>query len=106
MQPSCSPQATHPPNTRRHPRSLLASALIRKVNEVVKRARAARVHAVIITHLKAQLPSYFGRAAAMQKVSSEYRLIFKPPFGKMGEIVSLLPVAAAPTGPRRKRIKQ
>ena len=39
-----------------------------KVNEVVKRARAARVHAVIITHLKDQLPSYFGRAAAMQKL--------------------------------------
>ncbi|CAI7850140.1 unnamed protein product, partial [Closterium sp. NIES-53] len=39
----------------------------RKINEFVKRARAARVNAFIISHLRAQLP-LFGRAKAQQRL--------------------------------------
>ncbi|GJP63951.1 hypothetical protein CLOP_g20978 [Closterium sp. NIES-67] len=39
----------------------------RKINEFVKRARAARVNAFILSHLRSQLP-LFGRAKAQQKL--------------------------------------
>lgn len=37
------------------------NAAIRKINELVKRARMARVHALIISHLKQKMPSFFGK---------------------------------------------
>ncbi|RDX87356.1 EH domain-containing protein 1, partial [Mucuna pruriens] len=40
----------------------------RKINEFVKRARAARIHAYIISHLKKQMPSMIGKAKAQQKL--------------------------------------
>eukprot|EP00897_Mesotaenium_endlicherianum_P002050 jgi/Mesen1/1873/ME000143S00927 len=40
----------------------------RKINEFVKRARAARINAFIIAHLKAQMPSMMGKAKAQQKL--------------------------------------
>jgi len=39
------------------------NAAVRKVNELVKRARMAKVHALIVGHLKSQMPSLFGHAA-------------------------------------------
>ena len=39
------------------------NAAIRKVNELVKRARMAKVHALVVGHLKSQMPSLFGHAA-------------------------------------------
>jgi hypothetical protein len=42
-------------------------AAVRKINELVKRARMSRVHALIIGHLKAQMP-FFGQAAAQKKM--------------------------------------
>ncbi|KAG0329827.1 EH domain-containing protein 1 [Dissophora globulifera] len=61
------------------------NAAIRKVNEIVKRARLARVHALIVAHLREQMPSFYGKAAALkqlsdnlpqafQQVSKKYRL--------------------------------
>jgi len=43
------------------------SAVMRKVNEVVKRARAARVHALVIEHLRSQLP-WMGKDSALQSM--------------------------------------
>lgn len=40
---------------------------VRKINELVKRARMARVHALIIGHLKGQMP-FFGQASAQKKM--------------------------------------
>ena len=48
-------------------KSLPQSAVVRKINDVVKRARAARIHALIIDHLKNKLP-YFGQEKALQKL--------------------------------------
>uniref|UniRef100_A0A7S0QT92 Uncharacterized protein n=1 Tax=Pyramimonas obovata TaxID=1411642 RepID=A0A7S0QT92_9CHLO len=40
----------------------------RKVNEFVKRVRAARIHALIISHLKKQMPSMMGKQKAQDKL--------------------------------------
>ncbi|XP_058782241.1 EH domain-containing protein 1-like [Vicia villosa] len=40
----------------------------RKINEFVKRARAAIIHAYIISHLKKQMPAMMGKAKAQQKL--------------------------------------
>ncbi|KAI9321458.1 P-loop containing nucleoside triphosphate hydrolase protein [Dichotomocladium elegans] len=42
-------------------KELRRNAAIRKINEIVKRARLARVHALIISHLKKEMPSMFGK---------------------------------------------
>lgn len=39
-----------------------------QVNELVKRARLAKVHAYIIGHLKEQMPSFFGREKTQKKL--------------------------------------
>lgn len=44
-----------------HLKELRRNAAIRKVNEIIKRARLARVHALIIGHLKKEMPSMFGK---------------------------------------------
>lgn len=43
------------------------NAAVRKINELVKRARMSRVHAIIIGHLRAQMP-FFGQASAQKKM--------------------------------------
>ncbi|KAI9247749.1 P-loop containing nucleoside triphosphate hydrolase protein [Sporodiniella umbellata] len=42
-------------------KELRRNAAIRKMNEIVKRARLAKVHALIIGHLKKEMPSMFGK---------------------------------------------
>ncbi|KAI8815637.1 P-loop containing nucleoside triphosphate hydrolase protein [Fimicolochytrium jonesii] len=42
-------------------RLLPKNAIVRKINEIVKRTRMARVHALIIAHLRKEMPSVFGR---------------------------------------------
>ena len=42
-------------------RDLPRNAAVRKINEIVKRARMAKVHAYIIGHLKKEMPSLFGK---------------------------------------------
>ena len=39
-----------------------------QINEFVKRARAAKIHAYIISHLKKQMPAMMGKAKAQQKL--------------------------------------
>ncbi|KAH7569398.1 hypothetical protein JRO89_XS06G0154800 [Xanthoceras sorbifolium] len=40
----------------------------RRINEFVKRARAAKIHAYIISHLKKEMPSMMGKAKAQQRL--------------------------------------
>ncbi|TVU16506.1 hypothetical protein EJB05_40075 [Eragrostis curvula] len=40
----------------------------RRINEFVKRARAAKVHAHIISHLKKEMPALMGKSKAQQKL--------------------------------------
>lgn len=49
-------------------KELRRNAAIRKINEIVKRARLARVHALIIGHLKKEMPSMFGKKKKQGKL--------------------------------------
>ncbi|GMP65235.1 hypothetical protein CsSME_00026123 [Camellia sinensis var. sinensis] len=40
----------------------------RRINEFVKRARAAKIHAYVIGHLKKEMPAMMGKAKAQQKL--------------------------------------
>ncbi|KAJ1964260.1 hypothetical protein H4R35_007162 [Dimargaris xerosporica] len=55
------------------------NAAIRKINEIVKRARLARVHAIIIGHLRQRMPSMFGKkkkqAALLDNLDDEFKKI-------------------------------
>jgi len=61
-------------------RSLPASAVTRKINDVVKRARAAKVHALLIDHLRNKIP-YFGKEKALVKmldnIEEEYKEVHR-----------------------------
>lgn len=39
-----------------------------QVNEFVKRVRAARIHMLILGHLRKQMPSIMGKRAAQEKL--------------------------------------
>jgi EH domain-containing protein 1 len=39
-----------------------------QVNEFVKRARAAKIHAYIMGHLKKEMPTMMGKAKAQQRL--------------------------------------
>ena len=49
-------------------KNLPRQSAMRKVNELVKRARLARVHAFTIEHLRRELPTFFGRASKQTKL--------------------------------------
>ncbi|KAF9170066.1 3-hydroxyisobutyryl-CoA hydrolase [Mortierella sp. AD011] len=49
-------------------RDLPRNAAIRKVNEIVKRARLARVHAYIIGHLRKEMPAMFGKKTRQREL--------------------------------------
>jgi hypothetical protein len=40
-----------------------------QINEFVKRARSAKIHAYIISHLKKEMPAIMGKAKAQQKLT-------------------------------------
>jgi len=47
---------------------LPGNGTVRKVNELVKRARLVKVHALIIGHLKEEMPSVFGKGTKQQEL--------------------------------------
>ncbi|KAI7898594.1 P-loop containing nucleoside triphosphate hydrolase protein [Cokeromyces recurvatus] len=57
-------------------RELKRNAAIRKINEIVKRARLARVHALIISHFKKEMPAMFGKKkkqeALLKNIEAEF----------------------------------
>ncbi|CAK9181704.1 unnamed protein product [Ilex paraguariensis] len=48
----------------------------RRINEFVKRARAAKIHAYIISHLKKEMPALMGKAKTQQKLIDNLENIF------------------------------
>ncbi|KAG0451404.1 hypothetical protein HPP92_026419 [Vanilla planifolia] len=46
----------------------------RRINEFVKRARAAKIHAYIISHLKKEMPSMMGKAKAQQRLIDNLKM--------------------------------
>lgn len=51
-------------------RALPRNAAVRKVNELVKRARLVKVHAFIISHLKNEMPAFFGKDSKKSELIS------------------------------------
>ena len=58
-------------------RNLPANSTVRKVNEIVKRARLLRVHAHIIGYLKQQMPSMFGKSSKQDELINGMRDVFQ-----------------------------
>ncbi|XP_010544277.1 PREDICTED: EH domain-containing protein 1 [Tarenaya hassleriana] len=48
----------------------------RRINEFVKRARAAKIHAYIISHLKKEMPALMGKAKVQQKLIDNLEDVF------------------------------
>ncbi|KAL3850914.1 hypothetical protein ACJIZ3_012796 [Penstemon smallii] len=48
----------------------------RRINEFVKRARAAKIHAYIISHLKNEMPHYFYKAKTQRKLTKNLDKVF------------------------------
>ena len=56
-------------------RDLPRNSAIRKINELVKRVRLAKVHAYIIGHLKEQMPMLLGQTKKQQQLMSFYEFL-------------------------------
>lgn len=50
-------------------RNLPQQSAVRKINELVKRARLARVHALLVTHLRNSMPMFWGHKQQQEKLS-------------------------------------
>lgn len=55
---------------------LQKSALLRKVNGIVRRARIAKVHAFIIGHLKNEMPTLFGKVNKQSQLIRDLKGVF------------------------------
>jgi len=56
--------------------SLPRNAALRKLNDLIKRARLAKVHAYIISHLHESMPSVFGKDKAKNNLIKDLEKIF------------------------------
>jgi len=52
------------------------SGAMRKINEMVKRIRAAKVHACIMNHIRGEMPTMWGKEAVTQKILGNIRDVF------------------------------
>ncbi|XP_047334534.1 EH domain-containing protein 1-like [Impatiens glandulifera] len=57
-------------------RDIPKKACDRRINEFVKRARAAKIHAYIISHLKKEMPSMMGKTKAQQRLIDNLEVEF------------------------------
>lgn len=51
--------------------------LFEQINEFVKRARAAKIHAYIISHLRKEMPAMIGKAKTQQRLTDNLEDEFK-----------------------------
>lgn len=58
-------------------KELPRNSAVRKINELVKRVRAAKVHAYIISYLKEQMPMFMGSAAKQKELIGNLGDVFK-----------------------------
>lgn len=47
-----------------------------QINEFVKRARAAKIHAYIISHLKREMPSFMGKSKTQKRLMDNLEDVF------------------------------
>ncbi|KNC49042.1 EH domain-containing protein 3 [Thecamonas trahens ATCC 50062] len=58
-------------------RYLPRNAAVRKINELVKRARLVKVHALLISHLRGEMPSMFGKGKKQKALLDGMLEVFK-----------------------------
>ncbi|KAL5257074.1 hypothetical protein ACHWQZ_G012111 [Mnemiopsis leidyi] len=56
--------------------SVPRNAIIRKLNDLIKRSRLAKTHAYIIAHLKNEMPAVFGKEAKQKQLINNLPAIF------------------------------
>jgi hypothetical protein len=56
--------------------ALPKNSAMRKINELVKRARKAKVHAYIVSHIKNEMPMLFGKDSKQKEILANLRNIF------------------------------
>jgi len=52
-------------------------AALRKLNDFIKRARMAKIHAFIISALKADMPKFFGKGRKKKELIKNLPVLFK-----------------------------
>ncbi|CAF0879110.1 unnamed protein product [Adineta ricciae] len=57
--------------------SLPKTATLRKLNDLIKRARLAKVHALIVSELKDSMPSVFGKDSKRKELISKLHLVYE-----------------------------
>jgi hypothetical protein len=57
--------------------SLPRNAAVRKVNETLKRARLCRLHVTIMSELRAQMPTFFGKSSKQRQLLDDLPMQFK-----------------------------
>mmetsp|Transcript_10751 Transcript_10751/g.32538 ORF Transcript_10751/g.32538 Transcript_10751/m.32538 type:complete len:475 (-) Transcript_10751:143-1567(-) len=53
------------------------SAAVRKLNDLIKRARVAKVHAFLLEHLKKKMPAMFGKDGAKRKLIANLTTVYQ-----------------------------
>jgi len=61
----------------KHLMALPRNSALRKINELVKRARKVRVHSIIIGYLKSQMPALFGKQSKQEELIKNLGQVFK-----------------------------
>ena len=56
--------------------TLPRTAAVRKLNEMIKRARLAKVHAFILNHLRGEMPSLFGKQSKKEELIANLPSVF------------------------------
>ena len=56
--------------------SLPRTAAVRKLNELIKRAKLAKVHAILLSHLRGEMPSLFGKQSKKDQLISDLPYVF------------------------------
>eukprot|EP01147_Barroeca_monosierra_P000064 gene64-3460_t len=76
-------------------RDLPRNSAMRKINELVKRTRRVKVHALLIGHIKSQMPSLWGKAGKQRWILDNMQEVFRTvqrehhlPFGDFPDIES------------------
>lgn len=52
------------------------STVVRKLNDLIKRARLAKVHAYIVSELRKEMPSVFGRTSRKKELTKNLQKIY------------------------------
>ncbi|CAF4521631.1 unnamed protein product, partial [Rotaria magnacalcarata] len=57
--------------------SLPKTATLRKLNDLIKRARLAKVHALIVSELRESMPSVFGKDSKRKELINKLHLVYE-----------------------------